>query len=223
MALFRIEKRFYPAESFVIDFDKDSKKLHVLDDIEIANRRAAEVMTTVNATDDAARGKLFKSIIEACYASSSADGAKTFSDELVHMCFELKSMFETNTILPAFLTSGFLLDDSIELRSIWRERHVPFVKLVNASEWIMPLGKFTSKIVEDMHCHAKMTSEAIADYETYRDFMTNVISHPEYRLSADEAARCIRCLAGADHWTVEFQKGRQSANAGIKPEEDSYS
>lgn len=219
MALYRIEKRFYPTESFVIDFDFDKKKLNVLDETELASLTTVNA-TDVNATDDEVRGGLFKQIIEAYFASESADEAEKFGNELVHMCVELKSMFEMNTLLVQLLNVGMItLSNDNSLNENWRMCRIAFVHFVVKSEWYKQLAQFTGKIGEDIHYHVKLQPEVEADYEMSRDFMSNMISHPEYRLSSDEAGKCIAKIIDPAHWSRDWVKENPPTINGVPMKE----
>ena len=141
------------------------------------------------------------------------------------MCVELKSLFEINVVLMQMMYAGNILCDSngcdcSELTKSWRMNHHPFVHMISASKWYKQLSQYTASVGEyARHYHKKMTSEENADYEMYRDFVSNMISHPEYRLTVDEATKCIKCFADPDHWTVEYMKNNPPTINGVPMKE----
>jgi len=209
MALYRIQRKFFPTESFVIDFDFDSKKLHVLDVAELANLKEHEVLAEIDATDDEERGKMFKDIIFAFHSIKVRSDAEVFANELLSMTANLRSRFEFQVLL---------LQATDVAHSVWVDRtgDVPVVNVDNAPSFYRTEWRSYSPAFTNLVCYLdnyRKLSEVYNNYnvvpdddEMHRDYRSNIVSHPEYRMSPDEAANCIKQLFAKDHWIHRWIK-----------------
>lgn len=209
MSIYRIDKKFIPNESFLISYDLEKHTLHVLDDNEAANVDSKNVIN-VAANSDEARGHLFKSIIHSYFSCRRYADACEFADQIVLMASKLCSLFEATAFMmqssPSRMMSVGLenQDFPVELRNNLQECGYAMISLCVNSKHNKLLNEEAAK---------RAAMNLTLDDEMDKDFNSNAVSHPEYRLSESEVIELAKLLADPDHFAHAYAAGYANAKA----------